>query len=140
MGEAILRHLGGERFEACSAGSHPAGFVHDLAVRALTRLRVPVGELRSKSWDEFAGQPLDVVITVCDNAAALPCPVWHGPAVRSHWALPDPATFLGTPDEMLEYAVRVARRLYAKIEGLVEVDFSLPRGEVQRRLDRLGEI
>jgi arsenate reductase len=140
MAEALLRHLGGDRFEACSAGSNPAGFVHELALRALAQLNVPAGEARSKSWDEFAEVELDVVITLCDYAAAQACPTWHGPALRSHWPLPDPATFLGAPDEMLEYAVRVARRLSTKIEGLVKLDFRLPRAQLQHHLDRLGEI
>lgn len=140
MAEAILRHLGGEAFEAYSAGSHPAGFVHDLAYEALARLEIPAEELRSKSWDEFADVSLDVILTLCEQAAAEPCPLWDGPSIVSAWTLPDPAYHPGKPDERVEYAVRVARRLRAKIEALLVLDFLLPPEELQRRLDGLGEI
>lgn len=140
MAEAILRHVGGETFESLSAGSHPAGFVHGLAVAALQRLQVPLGEARSKSWDEFADQPLDVVITVCDNAAREHCPLWQGPAIKAHWSLPDPAYFAGTETDRIEFAVRVAERLLHKIRGMVAIDFNASPDQIKQRLDFLGEI
>jgi len=140
MAEAILRHVGGDAFEPLSAGSHPAGFVHGLAFAALERLQIPLEESRSKSWDEFAGEPLDVVITVCDNAAREPCPLWQGPAIKAHWPLPDPAYYASTETDRIEFAVRVAERLIHKTRGLVAIDFNAPHNEIQQRLDFLGEI
>ena len=140
MAEAILRHLGQDRFEAYSAGSHPAGFVHDLTYEALARLEIPADELRSKSWDEFADTEFDAILTLCEQAAAEACPLWEGPSTTSAWTLPDPAYHPGKPDERVEFAVRVARRLQAKIEALLVLDFTLPREELQGRLDGLGEI
>ena len=140
MAEAILRHLGGDAFEAYSAGSHPADFVHDLTFAALARLEIPADDLRSKSWDEFADVTFDAILTLCEQAAAEPCPLWEGSSTVSAWALPDPAYHQGKPDERVEFAVRVARRLQAKIEALVALDFTLPQAELQGRLDGLGEI
>lgn len=94
IAEALFRHLGGDRIEAYSAGSRPAGAPHPLALQVLARHGVATAGLRSKSWDEFAqaGAPkLDVVITVCDNAASETCPIWPGAPVRAHWGVPDPA-------------------------------------------------
>jgi len=140
MAEAILRHLGGDAFEALSAGSHPAGFVHPLAIEVLRRLEIPLGDPVSKSWNEFARDAVDVVITVCDYAAAEVCPVWPGDPIKAHWSLPDPAYHGGSEEECLEFALRVAKRLHAKIEGLVQLDWSSPRRDIERRLAFLAEI
>ena len=98
LAEAILNRDGGGRFRGCSAGSFPKGAVHPMALALLAERGLPTGALRSKSWDEFAGPEgpvLDQVITVCDNAAGEPCPVWPGHPAREHWGLPDPAAVEG---------------------------------------------
>ena len=142
MAEAILRHLGGEEFEAHSAGSHPAGFVHELAIEAMRNLNIPMDETRhvSKSWDEFADDPVEVVITVCDAAAGEACPIWPGDPLRAHWPLPDPAFHLGSDGARLNLALSVAQRLVTKIQGLIELDWSQDREEITGRLKFLGEI
>jgi arsenate reductase len=140
MAEAMLTHWGGERSTACSAGSHPAGFVHPLAIAALGRLNVPLHDARSKSWNEFAESRLDAVITLCDAAASESCPVWPGAPISAHWSLPDPAFHPGSVPERVEFAVLVAQRLAAKVRGLVEIDWSKPREHVEERLRFLGEI
>jgi protein-tyrosine-phosphatase len=140
MAEAILRQIGGDRFEALSAGSRPAGFIHPLALGALAALQVPVGDPVSKSWVEFADKPVEVVVTVCDATAAEVCPVFPGAALRAHWSLPDPVFHPGTDEERAAFAIAVAQRLRAKIEGLVALNWSAPPKELQRRLQFLGEI
>jgi len=140
MAEAILRHLGGDRFQAFSAGTHPAGYIHALAFDALESLGIPVGELASKSIKDFADTPLDVVITVCDAAAAEPCPVWPGNPIRAHWSLPDPAHYPGTDDERRAFAILVAQRLKTKIDGLIALNPNLQADELRKRLEFLGEI
>ena len=140
MAEALLRQIGGEAFEALSAGSHPAGFVHPLAIEAMRRMYVPVANLVSKSWNAFADRPVDVVITLCDDAAEEPCPVWPGEPIRVHWSLPDPAYFVGTEPDRIEFTLRIAERLAAKIRGLVAIDWTQTRDAVQERLEFLGEI
>ncbi len=121
MAEAILRHVAGGRFEAFSAGSNPAGFVSALAIEALHRLGISAEGLRSKSWHEFADAELDIVITLCDNAASMPCPVWPGAPVQVHWPLPDPTFHDGTPDERLQVAVAVAETLRRRLLAVVNL-------------------
>lgn len=140
MAEAMLRHMGGERFESLSAGSQPAGFIHPLAKRALAALRVPLGDQRSKSWDEFVDSRIDAVITLCDSAAAEACPTFPGPSIRVHWGLPDPSHHPGTEDDREQFALRIAERIRAKIDGLMQIDFSAGDDEVRKRLEFLGEI
>jgi arsenate reductase len=140
MAEALLRQIGGDRFEALSAGSHPAGYVFPLAIQATWELDVPLEGQTSKSWDEYADTPIDVVITLCDAAAAETCPVWVGSPITTHWSLSDPAGYPGTEEERLAFAISIAKRLRAKIQGLVELDWSADIKELKRRLDLLGEI
>jgi protein-tyrosine-phosphatase len=89
MAEALLRHLGGNRVEAFSAGTHP-GRVHPMALSVLQREGVDTSRLFSKSMEQFLGQHFDYVITVCDNARES-CPVFPGDPERIHWSFPDPA-------------------------------------------------
>jgi arsenate reductase len=140
MAEALLGHLGGERFEALSAGSHPAGFIHPLAVDALRPMDVPLTGQTSKSWDSLIGTPVDAVVTLCDAAAAEICPVFPGSPISVHWSLPDPVYHAGTDEERLAFARSVAERLGAKIAGLVQLDWSADRAEIRKRLEFLGEI
>ena len=101
MAEVLMNQLGQGKFLAYSAGSHPKGTVHPLAIETLQGMHLPVDGLRSKSWEEFAGPdapPLDFLFTVCDDAAAEVCPVWPGAPMTAHWGVEDPAAFAGTED------------------------------------------
>ena len=124
MAEVLLRHRGGDRFESLSAGAHPAGYVHPIALATLEQLGLDTTVLRSKSWDEFAEQQLDLVITLCDAAAQESCPVWLGSPPQVHWPLPDPAGVLGSDEEVLQFSLLVAGRLDGMIQQLVEMDWS----------------
>ncbi|MEM9670225.1 MAG: arsenate reductase ArsC [Pseudomonadota bacterium] len=93
IGEAIASSL--PDVHGFSAGSHPKDVPHPMAIAVLKAKGHDISSLRSKSWDEFSAasaREMDVVITVCDNAAGETCPVWHGHPVQVHWGLPDPAT------------------------------------------------
>lgn len=118
LSEAILNHLGEGRFRAFSAGSKPVGQVNPGALELLERRGYPTGSLRSKSWDEFAGPdapPMDVVITVCNNAAGETCPVWPGHPATEHWDIDDPAGVGETGEER-----RVAfEKAYATIDARI---------------------
>jgi arsenate reductase (thioredoxin) len=140
MAEAMLRHMGGEHFDAFSAGSHPAGFVHQIAIDTLKRLNIPLGDATSKSWEEFAESELDLVITVCDAAAGESCPVWPGSPMKAHWSLPDPVYHTGSDEDRLAFALAVAERLRTKIKAMIELDWSMDHDELQRRLAFLGDI
>jgi arsenate reductase len=110
LAEGLLNEIGRGRFRAYSAGSHPKGTVHPLALNELARLRVPTDGFRSKSWDEFTrpGAPeMDFVFTVCDQAAGELCPMWPGRPVTAHWGMPDPAAVDGA-EKVREQAFRDA--------------------------------
>jgi arsenate reductase len=143
MAECALRRWGGARFVAYSAGSHPKGAVHPLALRLLRQLNYDTTGLRSKSWDEFAqagAPPLDFVFTVCDQAAAEVCPIWPGQPMTAHWGVEDPAAFEGPEDK----ALARFRAVYGYLENRIKIFVSLPlasldRLALQRRLDAIGK-
>ena len=89
MAEGLIRAALGDRVEVFSAGTHPAGYVHPLAVQAMREIGIDISTHRSKSVHEFLGQPFDLVLTVCDHAAEE-CPVWPGQGERMHIGYPDP--------------------------------------------------
>lgn len=88
LGEALINHLGGDRFQAYSAGSHPTGKVNSNALATLARHGISTEGFSSQSWDEFDDQDIDIAITVCDSAAGEVCPVYLNYVVRAHWGLP----------------------------------------------------
>lgn len=125
LAEAYLNSAGAGRFVAYSAGSHPNGRVNPMAIELLRQNRIDTSALRSKSWDEFAapGAPrMDFVFTVCDAAAAEPCPYWPGQPVTAHWGVPDPAAVFGT-DEDKRKAFRVA---FAVLSTRIQLLLNLP--------------
>jgi len=142
MAEAILNKKGAPTFAAYSAGSHPTGRVHPLALQQLELARLPVAGLRSKNWDEFAkpGAPkFDFVFTVCDNAAREICPVWPGQPMTAHWGVPDPAAVEGSP-ERIERAFREA---FLLLDRRISLFLSLPLASldklaIQKAIDHIG--
>jgi arsenate reductase len=142
IAEGLLNGLGKGRFNAYSAGSHPKGTVHPLALRALANARVPTDGFRSKSWDEFvkAGAPhMDFVFTVCDQAAGEVCPYWPGQPMTAHWGLPDPAAVQGSDDELSQAFLDALVTLKRRIELLLALPMhALERQAVQRRLRDIG--
>ncbi len=143
IAEAILNRRGAGRFRAFSAGSMPTGEVHPYSIEVLNKLGYPTGELRSKSWDEFAGGDapnLDFVFTVCDNAAGEVCPVWPGRPMTAHWGIRDPAAAEGTDAERRRTFVEAHRLLTDRIEEFIELPFeALEASALQQRLARIGE-
>ncbi len=96
MAEGLVNHFRGEQWQAVSAGTHPTGSVHPLAVEAMKQVGIDISQARSKSVDEFRQSPFDLVVMVCDSAAEE-CPLWLGPGRREHIGFPDPAK--GTLDD-----------------------------------------
>lgn len=143
MGEAILNRIGQGKFIAHSAGSHPAGKVNPNALALLKRHDFPTGELRSKSWDEFAkaGAPeLDFIFTVCDNAASEVCPIWPGHPMTAHWGVPDPAAMEGDQPAIAQ----AFRDAFMLLQRRIELFASLPvrkldRLSLKKRLDEIGK-
>lgn len=133
LAEALLNHLGNGRFKAFSAGSSPRDNQqpNPLAIAALDRVGVSTEGLRSKNWDEF-GTPdaphMDLVITVCDNAAGEACPYWPGHPATAHWGYADPSEVEG-PEEKREDAFR--QTLFA-IRQRLELFINLPLSAVNK--------
>ena len=124
IAECLLNQLGRDRHKGYSAGSHPAGRVNPSAVRALQNRGFPSDGLRSKSWDEYeaANAPvMDVIITVCNNAAGESCPVWLGQPVSAHWGLADPALFIGNGEETAAVFDATLNHLERLIRGFLDL-------------------
>jgi len=119
MAEGWLRHLAGDRFEVFSAGAKPTGYVHPLAIRVMAEAGVDISQHRSKSIDEFAGQPLDLLVTVCDHARES-CPMYAGAKKQVHWGFDDPAHATGTEEEKLAVFRRVRDEIRQQIQNFLE--------------------
>ncbi len=118
LAEALINARMGGRWQASSAGTAPAGYVHPFALRVLSEIGIQ-HEGRSKSTDEFRDSSFDVVITVCDDAAEN-CPVWLGQGKRVHIGFPDPARATGTDEEILEVFREVRDAIGEKVVGYLE--------------------
>ena len=143
IAEALLRHRGGGRFRAFSAGSHPKGAVHPYALELLQSLALPVEGLRSKSWIEFADDEaptMDFIVTVCDQAAGEVCPIWPGNPMTAHWGVPDPAAVEGS-EQVKRDAFRAAlRALDNRIKLFTSLSIAaLDRMALKRALERIGK-
>ena len=114
LAEALFRDLGGGRIAVESAGSRPEGTVDSRTIRVLDEAGLAHDWARSKPMTEFLDREFDHVITVCDDAAEA-CPVFPGPANRTHWSIPDPAGATGTDEEQLA----VYRATYADLRGRI---------------------
>ena len=142
LAEALLNSLGQTRFKAHSAGSHPSGAVHHLALKTLAAMHLPTDGYRSKDWAEFAGPgapALDFVFTVCDNAAGEVCPVWPGQPMTAHWGVADPAAFEGREEQRSQIFWDTAVVLKRRIELMLALPLqSLDRLALQRELKDIG--
>lgn len=144
IAEAILNRSGAGRFKAYSAGSHPTGTVNPNAVKLLRSLNHPTDDLRSKDWQEFAGDDapgMDFVFTVCDQAASEVCPIWPGQPMSAHWGLPDPAAVEGSEAEIAAAFAETYRMMNNRIEVFINLPMaSLDRLSLQKRLDAVGAV
>src|SRR5215212_6170320 len=114
MAEGLLRHLAGDRFEAISAGTE-ATRVRPLAIRAMGEIGIDVSGQESKTLDRYLHEPLDHVITVCDDANEA-CPFFPGAQSRLHWSFEDPSKAEGSEEERLEVFRSVRDRIRRRIE------------------------
>lgn len=141
LAEAMLNHLATQRgvaVMAYSAGSAPSGRPHPVALQVLAQAGVATTALRSKSWHEFAqtaAPPLSIIITVCDSAAAEPCPVFHGatndaaePPVLVHWGYPDPSRVEGDADTVHRAFEATRQALGARLGQLLALPLETLRG------------
>jgi protein-tyrosine-phosphatase len=139
LAEAILNHIGKGRFKAFSAGSSPRQNSegrqqpNPLGLQVLKSAGISIDGLHSKSWDEFGtvdAPHMDLVITVCDNAAGEVCPYWPGQPATAHWGYPDPSAGEGTEAEKLEAFRQTLYALKRRLELLV----SLPTEKLEKTM------
>ncbi|MHA6194039.1 arsenate reductase ArsC [Pseudomonas wadenswilerensis] len=139
--EALFNHLAPPGFEAISSGSFPKGQVLPRSLSTLQQAGISIEGLGSKGNDAFEDNPPDIVITVCDKAASEACPVYFGPALKSHWGLEDPSEIGGD-----EASVNAAfRATLARIESRCRAFFALPfdsldGDRLKHELDRIGRL
>jgi arsenate reductase len=141
LSEAMFNHLAPQGFEAVSSGSFPKGQVLPRSLTTLQQAGIATDGLYSKGNEAFEGNLPDVVITVCDKAANESCPVYFGPALKSHWGLQDPSDVQGD-EATIDAAFRATLAL---IEQRCRAFIALPlnrlsRDELQRELDRIGGL
>lgn len=144
LAEAMFNHWARQLgVDACahSAGAAPSGWVHPQAIAALQAAGVDTAALASKAMSQFAAAgapPLRVVLTVCDSAAAQPCPIWPGAPVRAHWSYPDPSA---TPAHEQAQRFELTRQALAyRMLQLVQLPFAtLDDAALQAHVQRIGE-
>ena len=118
MAEGMLRELGGDRFEAHSAGSEPT-VVRPLAIEAMAEVGIDISQQRSKHVDEYAGQQFDFAVTVCDDSRES-CPYFPGAAKQLHWSFPDPSAAVGTNDERLAVFRQVRDDISRSVRNFID--------------------
>lgn len=144
MAEAILNALGKDKFRSFSAGSRPAGSVNPLALELLEKNRLPTQGLNSKDWNEFSGQGapfMHFVFTVCDQAAAEPCPVWPGQPMTAHWGIRDPAAVTGTEETKRKAFLTAYTELHRRILLFINLPIDkLSDLALKEKLDEIGRM
>lgn len=142
MGEALFNVLGKGRFVAYSAGSRPSGAIQPMAADLAAELGYDTTRLRSKSWDEFErpdAPQMDIVITVCDNAAGEACPVWLGSPMTAHWGVDDPAAVVGDESARRHAYMKAFTELRRRVELLLALPVEkLERLVIERHLRDIG--
>lgn len=141
LAEALLNQLGSGRFRAFSAGSRPAGRVSPFTLSLLGQKGIPAANLRSKSWDEFAGTTFDLVVTVCDDAAREVCPIFPGTPLTVHWGLPDPARVSGSDSEKAAAFEKTFETLSRRIGSLAALPVErLSKETLKQKLGHIGKV
>ncbi|MBK6629744.1 MAG: arsenate reductase ArsC [Betaproteobacteria bacterium] len=142
LAEALFNALGSGRVRAFSAGSRPVGRVNPHALELLEAQGLDTAGLRSKSWDEFAGPeapPLDLVVTVCGNAAGESCPVWPGVPLTAHWGVDDPAATSGDAAVIRADFMKAYSLLAERILMFLSLSFEdMGADELRRHMAEIG--
>ncbi len=140
LSEAITNHMSNGGLQAYSAGSQPVGQVHPLSLKYLEEKDISTAGLTSQSWDDFEADQPDIVVTVCDSAAAEVCPVWFGDAIKVHWGLPDPSKLQGSEAEIRDAFYAVMDTIEQRVDKLLRLDLaSLSKIERQSVLNQIAK-
>ena len=139
MAEGLINHFGKENFQALSAGSNPAGYVHPMSIKTLEKSGIFKSDYKSQSWDDFSDINFDLVITVCDNAAGEACPVYLSSAPKVHWGVEDPAKFEGSEEEIENEFQRIFTILAKRTHAMVE-KYSISKKLQLEELTQIGSL
>jgi arsenate reductase len=139
MAEGLINHFGKENFQAFSAGSNPAGYVHPMSIKTLKKSGIFKSDYKSQSWDDFSDIDFDLVITVCDNAAGEACPVYLSSAPKVHWGVEDPAKFEGSEEEIENEFQRIFTILAKRTHAMVE-KYSISKKLQLEELTQIGSL
>ena len=143
IAEGILRHYGADKYVAISAGSQPTGTPNPAAIAVLNAHGIDTDFARSKSWDEFAAphyNEIDIVITVCGNAADETCPLWPGHPVTAHWGVDDPAAITSSPDAIEKAFSKTYDEMYRRIMAFLTLDDAQDEKTYLSNLRAIGNI
>jgi arsenate reductase len=146
MSEALVTILGKGRFRGYSAGSKPTGTVNPFAIEQIRQCdpSYPTEGMRSKSWDEFAlpdAPHMDVIVTVCDNAAGETCPYWPGRPATAHWGYEDPAHVKGSDEDKRAAFAQVFQQIRKRMEAFVALPIeSMDDAAMREAVKKIGEI
>ena len=148
IAEGILRHFGADNYQAFSAGSQPTGKPNPAAIAVLKAHGIDTGFARSKSWDEFAemdsnsptSPALDIIITVCGNAADEACPIWPGHPMTAHWGVEDPAAITEPADAVAAAFAKTYNEMYRRIMAFLSLDPASEPTDFHAHLTAIGTI
>ncbi|MDO9423489.1 MAG: arsenate reductase ArsC [Methylobacter sp.] len=141
LGEALFNHLGQRRIKAFSAGSHPIGRINTGALATLKRHGLPTEGYKSQSWEDFEDKAMDIVITVCDNAAGETCPVYLSKAVRAHWGVSDPGHVEGTENEKIAAFEKIFGILEQRVKKMLTLPLeTMSPKELTSELNAIGQL
>ncbi|MFV3131127.1 arsenate reductase ArsC [Niveispirillum sp. KHB5.9] len=143
MAECILNQEGKGHFRAHSAGSQPSGRINPYVKDLLDHLGHDTADLRSKTWDEFAGPDapqMDFIFTVCDNAAGEVCPIWPGHPMTAHWGFADPSSATGSDAEKAAFTADIYRQIQRRLQLFTSLPFaSLDKLALKRKLLEMAQ-
>ncbi|MEO1282685.1 MAG: arsenate reductase ArsC [Pseudomonadota bacterium] len=142
LSESILNHLNDRQFKGFSAGSTPRGTVNPLALEVLQNNGHDISNLRSQSWDDFAGPdaaPIHFVFTLCDDAAGEACPYWPGAPIKDHWGMSDPSRVAGGEVEQRKAFAKTYDLLTEHMAKFVDTVKQTPADQLDARIKALSE-
>ena len=141
MAEALLSSNSKGKFKAYSAGSIPVGTIHPLSLKVLNNNNILTKKLYSKSINDISHIDMDIIITVCDNAAKETCPILPALNIKSHWGIEDPAKFIGNLNQIEEVFDRVFKTLEKRVIQLTKISFtSIDKNKLSSQIDRIGGL
>jgi protein-tyrosine-phosphatase len=141
LSEGLFNHVAPEGMTAVSSGSFPSGRLNPRAVSTLQGLGIDTSVLYSKGSESFQDNPPDIVITVCDKAGGEPCPVYFGPAIKSHWGLADPSDIEGSDEDIQAAFDATVDQIRQRFAAFFSLNLgALSPSELKHALDRIGEL